>query len=230
MIAGNRRLCGWNDVRLSNRSTPIPATRRSATSQQVGTSFEKRAGHYDNPATAYIGEHELRVIRQLVPAGSTLLDYGCGTGRSALDHARRGCRVTAYDLSPQMLSFAAAKAAQLGLALACTADEKELAGRTWPVVTCIGVLDYYPDPLPLLRRLENYVEQDGRLIVTWPNALSPLGWLYFVLSRFTTSATPRTPGFVRAAAQRSGLRATRLLYAFPAGAPLGFTLVVELQR
>jgi hypothetical protein len=50
-------------------------------SQQVKTSFEKRAGHYDNPTTAYIGESERRVIRTLVPAGGSLLDYGSGTGR-----------------------------------------------------------------------------------------------------------------------------------------------------
>jgi 2-polyprenyl-3-methyl-5-hydroxy-6-metoxy-1,4-benzoquinol methylase len=199
-------------------------------SQQVKKSFEKRAGHYDNPTTAYIGERELRVIRTRVPAGSTLLDYGCGTGRSALDHARRGCRVTAYDLSPHMLSFAESKAGEQGLALEFTAQEQDLAGRTWPVVTCIGVLDYYPDPLPLLGKLAQYVEEQGKLIVTWPNALSPLGWLYFILSRFTTPAMPRTPRFVRGAVLGAGMRVSSLLYAFPAGTPLGFTLVVEMQR
>ena len=197
---------------------------------RIGKSFEERAGHYDNPATAYIGERELGVIRTLVPAGSRLLDYGCGTGRSALDHARRGCRVTAFDISAQMLSFAAGKAKQQGLELELTSDEKHLAGRTWPLVTCIGVLDYYPDPLPLLSQLQQYVEGGGKLIVTWPNALSPFGWLYFVLSRFTTPATPRTPGFVRAAAKSAGLQVSRLLYAVPAGTPLGFTLVVEMKK
>ncbi len=199
-------------------------------SQQVGGSFDARAGHYDNPTTAYIGERELRVIRTLVPNCSNLLDYGCGTGRAALDYARRGCRVTAYDISPHMLSFAESKARQEGLQLEFTADPGRLAGRTWPLVSCIGVLDYYPDPLPLLCQLENYVEENGKLVVTWPNALSPFGWLYFALSRFTTPATPRTPGFVRAAGAQAGLRVSRLLYAFPAGRPWGFTIVVELLR
>jgi hypothetical protein len=53
--------------------------------------------------------------------------------------------------------------------------------RTWPVVSCIGVLNYYPDPLPLLGKLSQYVEEQRKLIVTWPNALSPLGWLYFLV-------------------------------------------------
>jgi 2-polyprenyl-3-methyl-5-hydroxy-6-metoxy-1,4-benzoquinol methylase len=198
-------------------------------SRQVRNSFEKRAGHYDNRTTAYIGERELRVIRTLVPAGSRLLDYGCGTGRAALDHAQRGCQVTAYDISPHMLSFAAGKARQQGLALELTADQQQLSGRTWPLVSCIGVLDYYPDPLPLLRQLQGYMSEGGRLVVTWPNALSPFGWLYYVLSKFTTPATPRTPGFVWSAAAKAGLQVCTLLYAFPAGTRLGFTLVVEMK-
>jgi 2-polyprenyl-3-methyl-5-hydroxy-6-metoxy-1,4-benzoquinol methylase len=198
--------------------------------EQVGNSFEKRAGNYDNPVTAYIGERELRVIRQLIPAGSPLLDYGCGTGRAALDHARRGCRVTAYDLSPHMLSFAESKARQQGLDLEFTADPAQLAGRKWPVVSCIGVLDYYPDPAPLLSQLAQYMEEDSRLVVTWPNALSPFGWLYFVLSRFTTPSTPRTPAFVRQAAREAGMTVHALRYAFPTGIFLGFTLVVEMGK
>ncbi len=198
--------------------------------EKIGNSFEKRAAHYDNPITAYIGEHELRAIRSFVPPGSLVLDYGCGTGRSALDHARRGCHVTAYDLSPNMLSLAKNKAKQIGLNLEFTSTTQQLINRKWPVVTCIGVLDYYPDPKPLLNELNHYLEETGRLIVTWPNALSPFGWLYFVLSRFTTPSTPRTPVFIRRVVKDTGLQISSMRYAFPNFVPLGFTLVVEMRR
>lgn len=198
--------------------------------EKIGVSFENRATHYDNPLTTYIGERELRVIRPLVPPGSSVLDYGCGTGRSALDHARRGCHVTAYDLSPNMLSLAKNKAKQMGINIEFTSTLPQLLDRKWPVVTCIGVLDYYPDPKPLLRELDRYLENTGRLIVTWPNALSPFGWLYFVVSRFTTPSTPRTPMFVRRMAKNVGLQISSLLYAFPNQVPFGHTLVVEMRR
>jgi 2-polyprenyl-3-methyl-5-hydroxy-6-metoxy-1,4-benzoquinol methylase len=196
--------------------------------EKIGNSFDKRAANYDNPVSAYIGERELRVIRSLVPPGSSVLDYGCGTGRSALDHARRGCSVTAYDLSPNMLSLAETKAKQIGMNIEFTSTPYQLIDRTWPLVTCIGVLDYYPDPKPLLRELNNYLEKTGRLIVTWPNALSPFGWLYFVFSRFTTPSTPRTPMFIRRVAKEAGLQISSLLYAFPSWGPFGHTVVVEL--
>ena len=198
--------------------------------EKIGNSFDKRAANYDNPVSAYIGERELRVIRSLVPPGSSVLDYGCGTGRSALDHARRGCSVTAYDLSPNMLSFAQTKAKQIGMNIEFASTPSQLIDRTWPLVTCIGVLDYYPDPNPLLRELNNYLEKTGRLIVTWPNALSPFGWLYFVFSRFTTPSTPRTPMFIRRVAKEVGLQISSLLYAFPSWGPFGHTVVVELRR
>jgi SAM-dependent methyltransferase len=198
--------------------------------ERIGSSFERRAAGYDNALTAYIGERELRAIRKLVPPCSSLLDYGCGTGRSALDHARRGCQVTAYDLSPNMLSFAESKARRDGLEVEFTADKELLANRKWQLVTCIGVFDYYPDPGPLLKELDQYLEEDGRLVLTWPNALSPLGWFYFVVSRFTVPSTPRTPRFVRKAAGEVGFQVCSLLYAFPAWSPLGFTLVVEMRR
>jgi Obg family GTPase CgtA-like protein len=74
--------------------------------KQISRRFDSRAARYDNPLTAFIGERELRVIRRLVPPGANVLDYGCGTGRTTLDHLRRGCAVTAYDISAKMLALA----------------------------------------------------------------------------------------------------------------------------
>lgn len=198
--------------------------------EKVGQHFDDRAARYDNPWTAFVGEQELRVIRQFVPPGATVLDYGCGTGRTTLDHLRRSCAVTAYDLSGEMLAVAQAKAKRQGLSAEFTLDAQALAGRTWPWVTCIGVLDYYPDPVPLLKTVRDYLAPQGRLVVTYPDALSPLGWLYALGSRFTFPATPRTPHFARKAAAHAGLRVLDLRFAFPSVPALGHTLVLALAR
>jgi 2-polyprenyl-3-methyl-5-hydroxy-6-metoxy-1,4-benzoquinol methylase len=200
--------------------------------EAVARHFDDRASRYDNPLTTFIGEQELRVIRPLVPAGAQVLDYGCGTGRAALDHLRRGCHVTAFDISRNMLARAEQGARAEGwLARAeFTADESALAGRTWPVVTAIGVLDYYAEPTPLLRTLSGYMAPGGCLVVTYPNALSPLAWLYALGSRFTFPAIPRTSAFARRAAEAAGLQVAHLAYAFPPVAPLGHTLVLKLTR
>lgn len=196
---------------------------------EIGGRFDERAARYHNPLTDFMGERELRVIRPFVPDGSRVLDYGCGSGRATIDLLRRGCEVTGYDLSAEMLAICESRARAEGRRCELTTDPATLEGRTWPVVTAIGVLDYYPDPVEMLRTFAAHVESGGRLVATFPNALSPLAWAYAAGSRFTCPATPRTPASARSVAAAAGLRVQALAYAAPALRPLGHTLVLALE-
>lgn len=198
--------------------------------QEIGESFDERAAHYTNGVTDFMGERELRQIRPLVPAGSRVLDYGCGTGRNTLDLLRRGCDVTAYDLSPEMLAICEQRSAAEGHACDFTTDPSTLEGQTWPVVTAIGILDYYPQPVEMIRSLGEHVEPDGLLVITFPNALSPLGWAYAAGSRFTLQATPRTPSFATRAVEEAGLRVESVRFAAPPVAALALTFVMGVRR
>ena len=196
----------------------------------IAAQFDRRAARYDNRISAYIAEWELRQIRHLIPANSTVLDYGCGTGRTTLDLLRRGCEVTAFDISRGMLAQAKAKVRSLGLAAEFVTDQTQLLGRSWPIIACIGVLDYYRDPLPLLLDLGHYLEPGGDLVVTYPNALSPMAWLYALGSRWSVPAIPRTPGSARRAARRAGLQVDVLCFAFPSLAFLGHTMILRMSH
>jgi 2-polyprenyl-3-methyl-5-hydroxy-6-metoxy-1,4-benzoquinol methylase len=197
---------------------------------EVSRHFDRLAPHYDNPVTAFIGERELRVIRRLVSPGSTVLDYGCGTGRTTLDLLRRGCQVTAYDLSGEMLARAQAQAQVEHFSAEFITDLAILAGRQWPLVTCIGVLDYYADPLPLLSSLAGYLAPAGRLVVTYPNALSPLGWFYALGSRLRFQIHLHTERCARQVATQAGLQVISTGYVFPAWGIIGLTLVVGMEK
>jgi 2-polyprenyl-3-methyl-5-hydroxy-6-metoxy-1,4-benzoquinol methylase len=190
--------------------------------------FDQRASRYDNPWIVFVGERELRQIRRFVPIRSTVLDFGCGTGRTTLDHLRRGCSVTAYDISSGMLEIARTKALRQGFAAEFVTDGTALAGRTWPIVTCIGVLDYYADPEPLLRTLAGHMAPAGRLVVTCPNALSPLAWAYALGSQLTAPVHPCVASRVRRVARDAGLEVRSLVAAFPPLPVLGLTLVAEM--
>ena len=198
-------------------------------SEQIARRFDRHARSYDNPLTAWLGERELRAVCKLVPASCRVLDYGCGTGRTTLELLKRGCQVTAFDISTEMLGIARAKACQGGFEADFLNDASQLTMRSWPVVTCIGVLDYYPDPVPMLRQLGQHLSPGGRLVVTFPNAISPLGWEYYLVSRMTVPATPRTPRFVRRACQRAGLRVENMLFCLPAIASIGYTMALSLS-
>ena len=107
------------------------------TTSHLSRRFNARASRYDNRLTAFIGECELRCMRPLVPPGSTVLDYGCGTGRTTLDHLRGNCTATAYDFSAKMLAVAEAKARRADFDAEFVSDVTRLLGRTWAIVTCI---------------------------------------------------------------------------------------------
>jgi SAM-dependent methyltransferase len=75
---------------------------------------DRSAGTYDRLAPDYdaqlAGPDAVRIRRDFqqfvdrrIPPGSTLLDFGCGTGLDAAWYAARGHRVLAYDNSPEML-------------------------------------------------------------------------------------------------------------------------------
>lgn len=56
---------------------------------------------------------EVALLEQLVPAGARILDAGCGTGRIAIELARRGFDVIGTDLDASMLEQARLAAPQL---------------------------------------------------------------------------------------------------------------------
>lgn len=71
---------------------------------------------YDAPyaARAAAGENihgEADLVESFGP--QTVLDAGCGTGRVAIELARRGCAVVGVDIDPQMLATARRKAPDL---------------------------------------------------------------------------------------------------------------------
>jgi len=53
------------------------------------------------------------LVDSLLPPGSSVLDAGCGTGRVAIELARRGHHVVGVDLDPAMLNLARDKAPEL---------------------------------------------------------------------------------------------------------------------
>lgn len=198
----------------------------------IAARFGERAPRYDRRLTRWIGEREIRSIAALVPPDSLVLDYGCGTGRATLAYLARNCRVVAYDFSRQMLELARQKVAQSGYAerVEFVDSEEKLRGRIFPVVSCIGVLDYYRNPVSLLRTLAQYASPGGMIVATFPNVTSPLAWAYALGSRFTLPVYPRSFSFVRSSARSANLEIVRVEPVFPSVPILALTTAIVLQR
>ena len=74
-----------------------------------------------------------------MPPGAAVLDIGCGTGRHAVQLARRGFKVTGLDLSAGMLAEAATAAAEAGVEVELIeADATDFdLGRAFDAAVCL---------------------------------------------------------------------------------------------
>ncbi len=105
-----------------------------------------------------------------------ILDIGCGTGRHAIELARRGYDVTGIDLAADMLSRAAAKAREAGVRVRLVrSDARRLGVRV--LILCEGAFSLMETDemnYAILREAAAALRPGGRLILTALNALFPL--------------------------------------------------------
>src|SRR5260370_39990415 len=86
------------------------------------------------------------LARRGVGRGAAVLDAGCGTGRYAVELARRGFAVTGLDRSSDLLEEARSRVGNAGLPITLReADLVDLAappaGRLHDAIVCRGVLN-----------------------------------------------------------------------------------------
>jgi len=109
-------------------------------------------------------------------AGRRVLDYGCGHGMAAVVLARRGARVTAFDLSSGYLAEARARAAANGVAVAfAQADAERLpfADAAFDCVWGNAVLHHLDIPTAAAE-LRRVLRPGGRAVFCEPWGENPL--------------------------------------------------------
>jgi len=148
--------------------------------------FDGHAPQYmDNIFVAATTE-EVDFIEELFrpAAGARVLDLGCGTGRHAVELARRGYAVTGVDLSAGMLAEAAQATEEAGVVVELVkADATAFrAEEPFDLAVCLcegsfGLLgagdDPVEHPLAVLRTIAAALAPDGRFLLTALNALRP---------------------------------------------------------
>jgi SAM-dependent methyltransferase len=134
--------------------------------RNLDCSYGAFAAYYDEFTADHDYETWTSVVEQLAREhglrGRSVLDVGCGTGKSFLPFARRGYRTAGCDLSAPMLRIARAKCRAEGLAVALwQADVRQLARNPGAeFVTCLDdVLNYQLDPVSLQAAVSSLVGQ-----------------------------------------------------------------------
>ncbi len=152
------------------------------TQQIVGPHFEATADDwrdlYDREDIyARIYQFRRHAVLQWVdslslPAGTRVLEVGCGPGLTAVELARRGYEVTAVDIAPAMIAMTRKLAVQHRV------DVRGLVGdilglpfpdETFHLVLSMGVLEWIPALESAIEGLARVLAPDGRVVVSTDN-------------------------------------------------------------
>jgi SAM-dependent methyltransferase len=140
-----------------------------------GAQYDRRFAHL--AAQGHDVHGEAGLVASYRPA--TVLDAGCGTGRVAIELARRGCDVVGVDQDPGMLAEARRKAPDLTWHEADLADpaQTQALGGPFDVVVLAGNVMLFVVPgteAAVLANMASLLAGGGRLIAGY--SLEPGGF------------------------------------------------------
>jgi SAM-dependent methyltransferase len=177
--------------------------------QEVEAAYDRFAGSYDtmvgmHPSAARAKAAALSRLARLVPAGSRLLDIGCGTGTEAVALARRGFSVVGIDSVERMVVLARGRAAAAELPEERCRFERVRASEIPAPDGALGgfggaysfyaVLNLEPEPREVARRVARLLPTGAPFIV---GLLNPT--VLFELSLYTLLL--KLKGFRKAASR-----------------------------
>jgi ubiquinone/menaquinone biosynthesis C-methylase UbiE len=143
------------------------------------TGYAAWASSYDTPGnvTVALEEEVVHALLTELPAGSSVLDAGCGTGRHTAFLVEKGHDVVGIDSSPEMLAVAAAKAPTARFELA-DLERIPLPDASVDAAVCGLVLSHARDLAPVVSEVARVLRPGGRLIVSNPHpfATGLLDW------------------------------------------------------
>jgi predicted TPR repeat methyltransferase len=144
----------------------------STSSSEVREIYDDWAGNYDETLESWdyrAPAQAAKMLRAAIPAGSVLLDVGCGTGLTGVALRAAGFvgPIDGIDLSPASLR----EAERHDVYRALTAIDLQLlplpiADDAYDALSCVGVLTYIPDSEGVLREFARVVRSGGRILIT----------------------------------------------------------------
>jgi len=100
-------------------------------------------------------------LKQFLPPGSSILDFGCGQGIFVKIAKKFGYQAFGYDIDPK-----------------ATADFyslKEIPNHFFDAVVCFDVIEHVDNPQKILKNIRQKLKPNGLLFLTTPNRLGLAG-------------------------------------------------------
>ena len=153
--------------------------------------FDDLAKSWWDPQGDFKSLHQINPLRinfikeRTTLAGKQVLDIGCGGGLLAEVLSDLGAIVTAIDASEKTINVAKAHAKKVGSNVNYIKASLEEFSKIKPkakfdVITCLQMLEHVPDPLQILKKCSDLLNQDGDLFLSTINR-NPRSYLFAII-------------------------------------------------
>lgn len=130
-------------------------------------------------------ERKLETTRRYLTPDSEVLELGCGTGSTAIEHAPRVRHIDAVDLSPKMIEIARAKTETAGVDNitfhVASLDAYDAPPERYDVALCLSVLHLVDDRDAALARVFQWLKPGGLLFASTACLGDDMAFMRFIL-------------------------------------------------
>ena len=133
-------------------------------------------------------QRKLRVTQDYFRPDMEVLEFGCGTGSTALVHAPFVRHIRATDISPRMIEIARVKAREAGIENvtfeAQAIDDLDVADASLDAVLGLSILHLLEDPAAVIERVHGMLKPGGVFVTStaclgdtmkWFKIVGPIG-------------------------------------------------------
>jgi ubiquinone/menaquinone biosynthesis C-methylase UbiE len=127
--------------------------------------------YYANADKSRQDAQHLRYLAQEIDVreGEFVVDIACGLGEWLYVCNKRGAKVHGLDLSERAIEYCK-KHIPSGEFHAQPAEKLPFDTGSFDIVTCLGSLEHFVDPVVVLSEMERVAKSDARVVILVPNA------------------------------------------------------------
>lgn len=121
----------------------------------------------------YRFDYTVEMIPSPANRDSAALDIGCGAGQLAPILCGMGYKITAFDVSQEMVDLTAARCKTAGFkadVLVADVEKMKFSDNSFDVAVAMGVIEYMTTNAPMLKEIKRVLKPGGVAIVTMRNA------------------------------------------------------------
>lgn len=150
--------------------------------KHYSTRLQEWIDEYENPSGYPFTRIRLtRVIKYLKDNAiqpQSILDIGCGVGIPSMEIAQPTCSIYGFDLSPELVDYACARAKRLNLSaeyiVGSVTDPSAYPDRLFELVIAFGVFQHITDDLAVLSHIKQHLAPNGLVVLSLRNPLFAL--------------------------------------------------------